>query len=90
MAKSKFVVLRSGSYGQKGDVIALDTNELTERQKVMLKPYEAPKVKGEEDGEADVKKLKAEIKKLKAENKQLKADLEEITKPAETESDKAK
>ncbi len=68
-SKKDYEVLRTGSYGKKGDVIKLE-GDLTERQKIMLKPYEKP-VSTDEQGE---KKLKAEIEKLKAENAKLKAE----------------
>lgn len=74
MAKSKFVVLRSGTYGKKGEVIALDVKELSERQKVLLKPYKAPVVKGD-DGDSEVEKLTAENETLKAEVEKLTTEL---------------
>jgi topoisomerase IA-like protein len=44
--KHKFVVGKeSCSYGRKGDLVELDTDELTPRQKTMLSPYKEPEVK---------------------------------------------
>lgn len=45
MQQVKFKVKAAGSYGKRGDIIALDTDKLTERQKVMLEPYAEPEVK---------------------------------------------
>lgn len=55
-AKCKFKC----SYGEKGDVIELKQDKLTERQSVMLELYEAPKVKKADGG--DAKKAEAQKK----------------------------
>lgn len=44
MPQAKFIVKAAGSYGKRGTVVALDTDKLTDRQKVMLEPYVEPKV----------------------------------------------
>ena len=45
MANKYIVTVQSCNLGNKGDIVELDTDELTERQQVMLKPYEEPKAK---------------------------------------------
>ena len=81
--KIKHVVLRSGTYGKKGDVIlvALPQGGLTDRQQLMLRKYEAPVVEGDEDPQVQVKELTEANEKLTAEVKELTAKLTEATKP---------
>jgi len=43
MAAKKYVVIKDSNFGKKGAIVEKD-GELTERQKVMLKPYDEPKV----------------------------------------------
>lgn len=45
MQQAKFKVKAAGSYGKRGDIVVLDTDKLTDRQKVMLEPYVEPSVK---------------------------------------------
>lgn len=73
MSKKTFTVLRAGTYGKTGDTIELDVAELSERQKLMLKPYEKPVVKVQSDGA----ELKAALEEIKA----LKAKIAELEKP---------
>lgn len=42
---AKFVCKMKCSYGDKGDLIELKADSLTERQEIMLKPYKEPVVK---------------------------------------------
>ncbi len=61
--KFKYVCKTASNYGTKGEVIALEIapEDLSERAKVMLKPYAEVKVKGlESESEVDVEALKAE------------------------------
>lgn len=46
MAKKNFIVTRAGSYGKPGEVVKVEVGKdgLSKRQKVMLKPFEAPTV----------------------------------------------
>jgi len=44
MPQVKFKVKCAGTYGKKGAIVALDTDKLTDRQKVMLEPYTEPTV----------------------------------------------
>lgn len=44
MPQVKYRVKAAGSYGRRGDIVALDTEKLTDRQKVMLEPYTEPAV----------------------------------------------
>lgn len=71
MPQHKFVVKCAGSYGKKGTVVALNTDELTDRQKVMLEPYSEPEVKVISGGKGidltDKKAVVAELERLKIE-----------------------
>ncbi len=61
--KFKYVCKTASNYGTKGEVIALEIapEDLSDRAKVMLKPYAEVKVKGLESGsEVDVEAVKAE------------------------------
>ncbi len=61
--KFKYVCKTASNYGTKGEVIALGIapEDLSDRAKVMLKPYVEVKVKGLESGtEVDVEAVKAE------------------------------
>ena len=58
MPQAKFVVKCSGTYGKVGQVVILPTEkltngELTDRQKIMLKPYVEPEVNDLTDGAND-------------------------------------
>lgn len=60
MPQHKFVVKAAGSYGKRGAVVALDTDKLTDRQKVMLEPYSEPEVNvigGADDSDKDDGKM---------------------------------
>lgn len=72
MAKKNFVVTRAGSYGKPGDVVKVEVDKdgLSDRQKVMLKPFEAPTVevvdeKATETLQAVLDNANAEIVELK-------------------------
>lgn len=69
-----YTVIRSGTYGKIGDTIELDIKELTERQKLLLTPYEKPVVKVQSDG----KELEAALKEIET----LKAEIVKLKKPA--------
>ena len=43
--KYEFVVTQKSSYGDRGDLVELESDELTDRQKLMLKPYKKPQAK---------------------------------------------
>tara|TARA_R100000951_G_scaffold116795_1_gene131046 strand:+ start:11423 stop:11653 length:231 start_codon:yes stop_codon:yes gene_type:complete len=71
MAKKNYFVIRTGTYGKTGEVVELDLGKdgLSDRQKIMLKPYEKPVAKADESKElteakATIKKLEAEIAEL--------------------------
>ena len=53
MAKKNYIVTRAGSYGDRGAVVELDTGKdgLSDRQKIMLKPYSKPVVKVDDSKE---------------------------------------
>lgn len=74
-----YIVKHNNSYGNKGDIVKLD-KPLTDRQKVMLEPYEKPVLASSDTKklEAENKKLKAEIKRLSAENQSLKTKDKEL------------
>ena len=65
MSKKTFTVLRAGTYGKAGDTVELEIDTLTERQKIMLKPYEKPVVTIKSDG-VELEKALKEIEALKA------------------------
>ena len=44
MATKMYTVLRAGTYGQTGETVELEIEELTSRQSLMLKPYEKPTI----------------------------------------------
>tara|TARA_R110000851_G_scaffold275483_1_gene428096 strand:- start:30 stop:263 length:234 start_codon:yes stop_codon:yes gene_type:complete len=64
MTKKMYTVLRAGTYGKAGEVVELDIKDLTERQKIMLKPYEKPVVTIKSDG-AELESALEEIEQLK-------------------------
>jgi hypothetical protein len=68
--KFKYVCKTASNYGTKGEVVALEIapEDLSDRAKVMLKPYAEVKVKGLDEDSIDVEAVKAE-----AESKALKA-----------------
>jgi hypothetical protein len=65
MAAKMYTVLRAGTYGQTGETVELEIDELTSRQALMLKPYEKPVVTVKSDG-AELKSALKEIEVLKA------------------------
>lgn len=68
MPQHKFRVKAAGSYGKRGAVVALNTAELTDRQKVMLEPYTEPQVTVVSGGGIDLtdkKAVVAELERLK-------------------------
>ena len=71
MAKKNYVVLLTGSYGAKGDVVELDLGEdgLSDRQALMLTEYKKPVVKA--DDSKQVKELTAKVEALELANKEL-------------------
>ncbi len=78
MAKKNYVVTRTGSYGAVGKVVKLDLGKdgLSDRQKVMLKPYENPVAEVDESKElteanSAVKELTEKITALENANKEL-------------------
>ena len=73
MAKKNYTVIRTGSYGNAGEVVELDIKELSERQSTMLKAYEKPVVKASESKE--LAELRARVKELTADNKELKESI---------------
>ena len=73
MAKKMYTVLRAGTYGQTGETVELEIEELTSRQSLMLKPYEKPVVTVKSDG--------SELKAALAEIEVLKAKIAELEKP---------
>ena len=71
MAKKNYVVIRTGTYGKTGAVVELDLGKdgLSDRQKIMLKPYEKPVAKADEskeltDAKATIKELEAQVAEL--------------------------
>lgn len=73
MSKKTFTVLRAGTYGKAGDTVELEIDKLTERQQIMLKPYEKPVITVKSDGV----ELKAALKEIEA----LKVKIAELEKP---------
>ena len=78
MAKKNYRVIRAGSYGAPGDVIELDLGKdgLSDRQKIMLKPYSDPVVKADESKERAVanvaiEELTEKLTALEVANKEL-------------------
>ena len=71
MAKKNYIVLLTGSYGKRGDIIELDLGKdgLSERQATMLAEYEKPVVKSDES--AQVKELTKKVAALELANKEL-------------------
>lgn len=68
MPQVKFRVKAAGSYGKRGAIVALNTAELTDRQKVMLEPYTEPKVTAVKAAGVDLtdkKAVVAELERLK-------------------------
>jgi hypothetical protein len=65
MASKMYTVLRAGTYGQTGETVELEIDELTSRQALMLTPYEKPVVTVKSDG-AELKAALKEIEVLKA------------------------
>lgn len=55
MPQANFVVKAGCSYGAKGQIVTIDVPDagLTDRQKVMLAPYEAPEIFDLTDGEKE-------------------------------------
>lgn len=60
MAKKNYVVIRTGTYGKLHEVVELDLGKdgLSDRQKIMLKPYEKPVAKADESKELTAAKAK--------------------------------
>lgn len=73
MSKKTFTVLRAGTYGKAGDTVELEIDKLTERQQIMLKPYEKPVITVKSDGV----ELEAALKEIEV----LKAKIVELEKP---------
>ena len=50
MAKKNYVILLTGSYGKRGELVELDLGKdgLSDRQALMLKEYEKPVAKADE------------------------------------------
>jgi hypothetical protein len=65
MASKMYTVLRAGTYGQTGETVELEIDELTSRQALMLTPYEKPVVTVKSDG-VELKAALKEIEVLKA------------------------
>lgn len=74
---AKYQLICNCSYGARGDVVEIKKT-LSERQKVLMVPYEPPT--GDEEGKK-VEALEAENAELKAKVEAL-AELEKATKPA--------
>ena len=68
MAKKNYEIKLTGTYGKQGDVVEIE-GELTDRQKIMLKPYSKAVVSVKADTK-ELDKANAEIAALK---KQLEA-----------------
>lgn len=78
MAKKNYVVIRTGTYGKLNQVVELDLGKegLSNRQKIMLKPYEKPVVKADEskdlsEAKATIKALTEKVAELEAKNAEL-------------------
>ncbi len=71
MAKKNYVILLTGSYGKRGDLVELDLGKdgLSDRQALMLKEYEKPVVKVDESKQ--LKALTAKVAALELANKEL-------------------
>tara|TARA_R110000851_G_scaffold88592_2_gene193439 strand:- start:125 stop:502 length:378 start_codon:yes stop_codon:yes gene_type:complete len=72
MAKKNYVVIRTGTYGKTGNIVELDLGKdgLSDRQSIMLKPYEKPVAKADESKElseakATIGELEAQIADIK-------------------------
>ena len=71
MAKKNYVILLTGSYGKRSELVELDLGKdgLSDRQALMLKEYEKPVAKADESKQ--LKDLTAQVKALELANKEL-------------------